>query len=209
VLCVQAGLSLEQIRQGLATFGGVRRRQDVRGIVDNVVVIDDFAHHPTKVRETVKGLKSRYPTRRLWAIFEPRTASSRRDFFQKDYINSFLDADRVVVADVFHPEQIEPGRLFNSPQLVEDLLEAGKDACFLPTADDIVTLFRRELQAGDVVLVMSNGAFDGILDKTVGMLEERLKSRPHPVQPLTLSVDGVLSLNGGSRVKAVEVRKAV
>lgn len=225
LLARRCGVSFDEIRAGLATFEGVRRRQDIRGTVDNVIVLDDFAHHPTKVRETVKALKARFPTRRLWAIFEPRTQSSRRDFFQKDYVTSFLDADRVVIADVFHPEQIEPDRLFNSRQLVHDLVEAGKAAHFMACADDIVSMFRQELLSGDVVLVMSNGAFDGIHDKTLRMLEERMKNpngAVRQVQPLPLEteVDGlsvsavrpsVLSMNGAPRIKpaAAEVRKAV
>jgi UDP-N-acetylmuramate: L-alanyl-gamma-D-glutamyl-meso-diaminopimelate ligase len=175
-MATRVGMSIAEIREGFATYLGVKRRQEIRGIVDDVVVIDDFAHHPTKVRETVKAVKARYPRRRVWAIFEPRTQSSRRDFFQQDYLKSFDAADFVVVADVFMPEMIEQDRLFNPARLADDLAQAGHRAYHMPGADSIVELLRRESRPGDVVLVMSNGAFDGIHDKTLAMLAERSRA---------------------------------
>lgn len=172
-LCHRVGLTPAEIKEGLATYLGVKRRQEIRGVVDDVVVIDDFAHHPTKVRETVKAVKARFPRRRVWAIFEPRTQSSRRNFFQKDYAKSFDAADFVVVADVFMPDQIEPERLFDSARLVNDLTVGGHRAYQLPNADAIVEMLRKESRPGDVVLVMSNGAFDGIHDKLLHVLGER------------------------------------
>jgi len=172
-LAHRVGLSTVDIKQGLATYQGVKRRQDIRGKADDIIVIDDFAHHPTEVRETVKAIKARFPRRRVWAIFEPRTQSSRRNFFQKDYTRSFEAADFVVVADVFMPDQIEPERLFNSEKLVHDLVVGGHRAYHLPHADAIVAQLRIDAKPGDVVVVMSNGAFDGIHDKLLLTFAER------------------------------------
>lgn len=182
VLCNRIGLSQDEIARGLASYEGVKRRQEVRGVVDDIIVMDDFAHHPTKVRETVKAVKARYPRRTVWAVWEPRTASSRRDFFQKDYVKSFDAADRVVVADVFLPEAIEPDRLFNSRRLVDDLVAHGKKASFFPNADAIVDMMRREAHPGDVVLVMSNGAFDNIHEKLLRVFDERQSGELSPLE---------------------------
>ncbi|NDD30687.1 MAG: UDP-N-acetylmuramate:L-alanyl-gamma-D-glutamyl-meso-diaminopimelate ligase [Proteobacteria bacterium] len=181
-ICNRIGLGSDEIATGLASYEGVKRRQEIRGVVDDIIVMDDFAHHPTKVRETVKAVKARYPRRTVWAVWEPRTASSRRDFFQKDYVKSFDAADRVVVADVFLPEAIEPDRLFSSHRLVDDLVAAGKKAGFYPDADAIVEMMRREAQPGDVVLVMSNGAFGNIHDKLLRAFDERLSGEIAPVE---------------------------
>jgi UDP-N-acetylmuramate: L-alanyl-gamma-D-glutamyl-meso-diaminopimelate ligase len=180
-ICHRAGLTAADVKQGLATYQGVKRRQEIRGVVDDVVVMDDFAHHPTKVRETVKAVKARFPRRNLWAIFEPRTQSSRRDFFQKDYVKSFDSADYVIVADVFQPDQIEPDRLFSSSKLVQDLVSGGHRAFHLAGADAIVELLRKEAAPGDVVLVMSNGAFENIHNKLLAALAERAST--HESQP--------------------------
>lgn len=182
VICHRIGLTQDEISHGLGSYEGVKRRQEIRGVVDDIIVMDDFAHHPTKVRETVKAVKARYPRRTVWAVWEPRTASSRRDFFQKDYVKSFGAADRVVVADVFLPEAIEPDRLFNSRLLVEDLQNSGKKADFYPNADAIVEMMRREAHPGDVVLVMTNGAFDNIHEKLLRVFDERQSGEISPVE---------------------------
>ena len=174
-ICHRLGLSQETIARGLSTFLGVKRRQEIRGVADDIIVMDDFAHHPTKVRETVNAVKARYPRRRVWAVWEPRTQSSRRDFFQKEYTHSFGAADRVVVADVFCPELIEPDRLFDSKRLVADLRAAGKQADFLLNADAIVEMLSREARPSDVILVMSNGAFDNIHNKLLTVFEQRAR----------------------------------
>jgi UDP-N-acetylmuramate: L-alanyl-gamma-D-glutamyl-meso-diaminopimelate ligase len=202
-ICHRAGLSIEQMQQGFSSYLGVKRRQEIRGIVDDVIVMDDFAHHPTKVRETVKAVKARYPRRNVWAIFEPRTQSSRRDFFQKDYVKSFDAADRVVVANVFMPELIEPERLFNSARLVQDLTAAGHLAYHLPGADAIVDLLAKECKSGDVVLVMSNGGFENIHEKLLTALRERVTFRQEVDEP---AVRAVACEPGRSRQDVTEYR---
>jgi len=149
-VCHRLGLSVREMQQGFSTFQGVKRRQEIRGIVDDIVVMDDFAHHPTKVRETVNAVKARYPRRTLWAIFEPRTQSSRRNFFQQEYVRSFESADRIVIANVYQPELIEPDRLFDSARLAVDLVATGRRAHHQPDANSIVEFLYREVRSGDV-----------------------------------------------------------
>lgn len=176
-ICHRLGLSSHELQRGFKTFLGVKRRQEIRAVADGVIVMDDFAHHPTKVRETVRAIKASYPRRTLWAVFEPRTQSSRRDFFQRDYAGSFDAADHVVVSDVFMAEQIEAQRLFDPARLVRDLVADGRSACHLPDADAIVEMLRHEVHHGDVVLIMTSGGFDGIHDKLVAALRGREAQR--------------------------------
>jgi len=173
-LLYHQGIDIQPMKEALKTFKSVKRRQEIRAVVDGVVVIDDFAHHPTKVRETVSAIRTRYPERRIWAIFEPRTNTSRRAFFQKDYITSFKDADKVVVAEVFNSTQIHPEDLFSPLSLVDDLKVAGKDAYYIPRADQIVKEVSSSVKSGDVILIMSNGGFDAIHEKFVDNLNRVL-----------------------------------
>jgi len=165
------GLDAAAIGEGLRTFAGVRRRQEVRGVACGVTVIDDFAHHPTAVGLTLDGLRRRYAGRRLWAVFEPRTNTSRRSVFQEDYARSFGAADRVLIAAVDHPERAPEGARFSVERLVEDLRARGQEARYVPTVAAIVELLAREAEAGDVVVIMSNGAFGGIHQKLLQALE--------------------------------------
>lgn len=163
----------QAIGEGMAAFEGVKRRQEVRGAAAGVTVIDDFAHHPTAVRATLEATRDRYGTRRLWAVFEPRTNTTRRSVFQEEYARSFDDADRIVVAAVDHPERAPQGSRFSVERLVTDLKQRGKDAVYLPAVADIVAHLAREAQRDDVVLVMSNGAFGGLHDKLLSSLSVR------------------------------------
>ena len=164
------GLDAAAIGAGLRTFAGVRRRQEVRGTAGGIVVLDDFAHHPTAVRLTLDGLRQRYGSQRLWAVFEPRTNTSRRSVFQQDYAESFDAADRVIVAAVDHPERAPEGQRFSPEQLVADLRARGRDATYLTTVPEIVAHLVREGRPGDVIAVMSNGSFGGIHSKLLEAL---------------------------------------
>jgi UDP-N-acetylmuramate: L-alanyl-gamma-D-glutamyl-meso-diaminopimelate ligase len=159
------GIPADTIREAICGYQGVKRRQEVRGVVNDIMIIDDFAHHPVEVSATISAVKERYAGRRLWAIWEPRTNSSRRDFFQDEYPDAFSNADRVIVAPVYHPEQIEPGRLFSPQRLVMELKKRGVDARYGESADDIVCMILAETRGGDAVLVMSNGAFCNIHER--------------------------------------------
>jgi UDP-N-acetylmuramate: L-alanyl-gamma-D-glutamyl-meso-diaminopimelate ligase len=169
------GLNREVIGAALRSFKNVRRRAEVRGEAAGVVVIDDFAHHPTAVRETLRGLRNRYSQRRLIAVFEPRSWSSRLAVFQDDYANAFTHADYVVIANVFDSQKVsEKGRALDTEKLIVDIAQQDKPAFALPNADEIITHLIPQLRDGDVVAIMSNGGFGGIHEK----LLKRLRSSP-------------------------------
>ena len=168
------GVSKEKIGTALASFQNVKRRAEVRGEERGVVVIDDFAHHPTAVRETLRALRARYKDRRLIAIFEPRSWSSRLAVFQQDYANAFAAADYVVIAAVFDSEKVtEKGRALNTGDLIDAISQQGKPAFALPNVDEIVAHIVPELRSGDVVAIMSNGGFGGIHEKVLTALRSR------------------------------------
>lgn len=161
------GLSNAAIQSGLSTFKSVKRRQEVRGSVRDITVIDDFAHHPTAVRETLSAIRKRDPNRRLWAIFEPRSNSSIRAVFESDYAASFKAADRVVFAPVFRPEKVKDGAILNIDTLVEKINQTSETpkATACHSVEDIITLLTKEAQPNDTLVIMSNGGFDNIHDR--------------------------------------------
>ncbi|MFA5028197.1 MAG: UDP-N-acetylmuramate:L-alanyl-gamma-D-glutamyl-meso-diaminopimelate ligase [Candidatus Methylomirabilota bacterium] len=167
------GVDAGQAAASLAGFGGVARRMQVRGVVEGVTVIDDFAHHPTKVRETVRAARARYPQARMVAVFEPRTNTSRRNIFQASYPASFPGADLVVVVPPFGIEAIPAAERFDSAALVAALRQRGQEARLSATADAVVEELAGTLEPGAVVLIMSNGAFDGIHEKLLAALRAR------------------------------------
>ena len=164
-----AGLTPAVLAEGLASFRGIKRRLEVVGVARGVTVIDDFAHHPTAVRETLAALRSGYPARRIWAIFEPRSASSCRRIFQDAFAAAFGVADEVVVAAVFRSSLPEAERL-DAEGLVADLARQGQRARYLPGVEAIVAAVASGAREGDVVIVMSNGGFGGIHGKLLAAL---------------------------------------
>jgi UDP-N-acetylmuramate: L-alanyl-gamma-D-glutamyl-meso-diaminopimelate ligase len=167
-----AGLSTDTMAEGLRTFKGVRRRLQHRGTADGVAVYDDFAHHPTAIAETLQGVRSAYPDRCIWAIFEPRSATSCRRIFQADFAKALAKADRVVLPAVFRSTLSEEERL--SPEaLVSDLKTEGVDARYIADVPDIVQTVSKEAGPGDLVIIMSNGGFDDIHTKLLSALETR------------------------------------
>lgn len=157
------GLSTAEIAAGFATFPGVKRRLEIRGEQDGVVVVDDFAHHPTAVRVTLEGARRRWPGRPLWALFEPRSATSCRKVFQDDYARAFDAADKVLLAPP--GRNLDPDIALDVPQLVADLRARGKDAEAYGSIDELVLVVRASAprgMGGAVLLCMSNGAFGGI-----------------------------------------------
>jgi UDP-N-acetylmuramate: L-alanyl-gamma-D-glutamyl-meso-diaminopimelate ligase len=157
----EVGISADTLAEGLKAFGGVKRRLEVVGVERGITVYDDFAHHPTAVAETLNGLRASNPSSRIWAIFEPRSASSCRRVFQDDFAQAFGAADRVVLAPVFRSTLPEDERL-SVPQLVHDLEARGLRASAPSSLDDIVSTIVNEGAAGDLVVMMSNGGFGGI-----------------------------------------------
>ena len=163
------GVTLDTMRQGLASFRGVKRRLEVVGRVNDIAVYDDFAHHPTAVAETLAALRAAQPGHRIWAIFEPRSASSCRRVFQDDFARAFAAADQVVIASVFR-STLPPDERLSEDRLVADLRGAGVAARHLPDVDTIVREVAAEAHSGDLVVVMSNGGFGGIHGKLLEAL---------------------------------------
>ena len=160
------GIPKETIQEALDTFKSVKRRMEVRGIIRGVTVIDDFAHHPTAVEETLKALRMKYTGKRLIAVFEPRTWSSRLAVFQDPYSKAFSYADYVIIAGVYNTAKAsELGKVLDVDELVADIALQGKPVMSFPDADSIVQHLAPELKDGDVVAIMSNGGFGGIHEK--------------------------------------------
>jgi UDP-N-acetylmuramate: L-alanyl-gamma-D-glutamyl-meso-diaminopimelate ligase len=172
-LAAGQGVPVAAIQEALATFQSVKRRLEVRAVVDGITVIDDFAHHPTAIRETLKALRAAYAGRRLWAILEPRSNTLRRNVFEKELIESLLLADRVVIAGVFKQESIPPAERLHPESIVIGLKNAGRPAYFCEDADAIVEKITPELASGDVVAILSNGGFGGIYEKLPAQLRAR------------------------------------
>lgn len=156
------GVAPAAINQGLSQFGGIKRRQEVRGIVGGVTVIDDFAHHPTAVRETLKALKDAYAGQRLITVFEPRTNSSRRAIFQNDYVSCFDSSALTFIREPVPIEGIAAAELFSAEKLAKDLQNRGLSAESCPDTDTILEKLLPRLQPDDVVAILSNGGFDNI-----------------------------------------------
>ena len=172
--CERLGVPLAESIPALPGFRGVKRRQEIRGVEAGVTVIDDFAHHPTAVRGAIESLRSRFPDARLIAVFEPRTNTSRRRVFQDEYLRALAPADRVVVFRVpdepIYSATGEVTELFSADDLVGGLADAGVDAAAHDSVEAIVGALAADRRAGDVVLVMSNGAFGNIWEKLLAAL---------------------------------------
>ena len=167
------GADRKAIAEALASFQSVRRRCEVRGEVNGVTVIDDFAHHPTAVRETLAALRTKYSNRRLIAVFEPRSRTSCHATFQNLYVDGFTPADYVIVSRVYDAQRAaEMGGVLDIERLIEDIRAQGQPAQAITEVDDIVQTLKSEVRSGDVVAIMSNGAFGGIHEKLLGALSE-------------------------------------
>lgn len=156
---------LNKVKKAFLTFKGVKRRQEILGEPRGVLIIEDFAHHPTAVKETIKGIKAKYPDRKLWAVFEPRSATSRRKIFQKDYALAFSLAEETLIAEAFDQSKLDESNRFSSAELVQDLKSSGKSANVYSKVDEIVQDLSQKTKKNDLVLIMSNGGFDGIYTK--------------------------------------------
>ncbi|HEY3863322.1 MAG TPA: UDP-N-acetylmuramate:L-alanyl-gamma-D-glutamyl-meso-diaminopimelate ligase [Verrucomicrobiae bacterium] len=174
VACAKhCGLSNRQIQSAFDTFKGVKRRMEVRGIAGGVTVVDDFGHHPTAIRETLRALRLRYGRQRLWAVFEPRSNTTRRNIFQNELADSFEQADAVLVSQIARLELLKPEERLDPQRLMRDLQAADKTAAYLTDADAIVGYLKREAAGGDVICVFSNGGFGGIHEKLLAALAAR------------------------------------
>jgi len=167
------GIPVPMIREALKRFEGIRRRQELRGEVAGVKVLDDFGHHPTAIRETLHGLKHRYPKARIWALFEPRSNTTRRAVFQHDLPKALGIADGVFVSQVARIDQIPEAERLHPEQVVEEIRGAGKQADYECSSDAIVEKLVPQTRAGDVVVVFSNGGFQGVHQKLLDALAAR------------------------------------
>lgn len=169
----RAGVSPKRIAEGLAGFQGIKRRQEVRGKVAGITVMDDFAHHPTAVRETVRAVRPFYPDGRLIAVFEPRTNTSMRKLFQNEYPKAFDSADLVCIREPSALGKVPEEERFSAAQLVEDINRRDIPAHYFPETDGIIDFLKTNARPGDLVLVMSNGGFDNIHERLLAAFGEK------------------------------------
>jgi len=172
-LAAGQGLPRDAIIEALATFRSVRRRLEVRAEIDGITIIDDFAHHPTAIRETLRALRSAYPGRRLLAVLEPRSNTLRRNVFERELVDSLALADQIILAGVYQTEKIPAAERLHPENVVAALVSAGKPALLLANADAIVAEIAPRLVPGDVVAILSNGGFEGIYEKLPAALSAR------------------------------------
>jgi len=166
-----AGLAATQLQEGLASFAGVHRRQEILGSPGGITLIDDFAHHPTAVGQTLESIRQAYPHRRLWALFEPASATNARATFTARYIEAFAAADLVVIAKVPRPERARQDEPFSAQCIIDKLQENNQTAWHIPEVAAIVDHLLSQVQPGDVVVFMSNGSFGGIQAQVLTALE--------------------------------------
>jgi UDP-N-acetylmuramate: L-alanyl-gamma-D-glutamyl-meso-diaminopimelate ligase len=156
------GVSLEKIREAIGEFQGIRRRQEVRGEIRGITIVDDFGHHPTAIAQTLKGLRHQYAGRRILAVFEPRSNTTRRAVFQHELPKAFAEADGVILAQVARLDQLPEENRLKPEQVIEDIAASGKPAFYEPGVTEIIARLRGMANPGDVIVIFSNGGFDNI-----------------------------------------------
>jgi UDP-N-acetylmuramate: L-alanyl-gamma-D-glutamyl-meso-diaminopimelate ligase len=171
IVATELGIANESIQHGLSTFKSVKRRLELRGEVNGVRIYDDFAHHPTAVRETLSAVRDRDPGARIWAVFEPRSQTCRRRVFEEAFIESFTPADFTVIARVFGSSHLQPDQTLSPDRVAEGIRLRGGSASTFESTEEIVTFLTSEVRPGDHVVIMSNGGFDNIHNR----LLERLR----------------------------------
>jgi UDP-N-acetylmuramate: L-alanyl-gamma-D-glutamyl-meso-diaminopimelate ligase len=164
------GISAQKFAEALATFRSVKRRMDVKGEVGGIMIVDDFAHHPTAVKATIEAARTRWPGRRLWAILEPRSNSMRRKVFQEALPKALALGDRVILGGVYRAQQVGDDNRMDPEAVATDVRKLGKDAHVFPSSDAISEYLAGEARTGDLLLIMSNGSFDGLCEKLVKKL---------------------------------------
>ena len=170
---IRVGLAPEQLQAGLRAFSGVRRRQEIIATVNQITLVDDFAHHPTAVEQTLTGLRQAHPRARIWAVFEPASATNARATFEERYPAAFAPADQVVIGKVPRPERARQDPLFSSERLAEFIRQQGKPACFIPEVPDIIDYLLSGVRPGDMVVFMSNSSFGHAQQQLLTALQER------------------------------------
>lgn len=174
-IAVHRGVALRDIRDGISSFAGVRRRQELRGVAGGVTVLDDYAHHPTAVRETLRALRTRFGDRRLLAAYDPRSATSRRKTFQAEFAAAFAHADEVIVGKLFDPSKIPEADRFDAERLALDIHRGGTLASYLPDVEQIVKHLATNAAPGDVVVALSSGSFDNFHDRLLDAIGDAMR----------------------------------
>lgn len=169
----QQNWNFGDVQKSVSTFTGVKRRQEVLGEFGGVTLIEDFAHHPTAVKETIRAIQEKYPDQKVFSVFEPRSATSRRKVFQKDYVEALGEGQDVLIAQAFDQGKLTEDNRFSVDELIVDLIQNGKKAKAFSSADAIVADLNLRSKKGDIVLIMSNGGFDGIYEKLKSSLSSR------------------------------------
>ncbi len=164
------GVGPVELREGLKGFRGIARRQEIRGEVRGITIIDDFAHHPTAMRQAIPAIRQRFPGRKIWAVFEPRSNTTKRNIFQQELPEALALADGAVVAAVGFPEKVPAGERLDANRVVADIETLGKPARYGENVDSIVSGLRGDVEEGDVIVVFSNGGFDGLHEKLLAEL---------------------------------------
>jgi UDP-N-acetylmuramate: L-alanyl-gamma-D-glutamyl-meso-diaminopimelate ligase len=167
------GLTHKQIAHGFETFKGVKRRQEIRAEIGGVTIMDDFAHHPTAVRETIEGIRQRYPERRLWAVFEPRSNTSRRNIHQQEYVTALSGADLATIREPEPHDKVPANEQLNVPTIVKELSKAGVIADSSPDVAELLHRVSTTTRPNDLLLVMSNGSFGGFIPSLLEALRQR------------------------------------
>jgi UDP-N-acetylmuramate: L-alanyl-gamma-D-glutamyl-meso-diaminopimelate ligase len=177
-VALELDIPVAEIQRGLAAFRGIRRRQDIYATVGDLVLIDDFAHHPTAIRETTRAIRQRFANRRIWGVFEPRSNTARRHFFQQDLPEAFAACDRVVLCEPFHSDQMAAHERLDVYKVAEALEQKNVYTKICPHADAIAAFITVKARPDDVIVVMSNGGFGGLLPKLSQALQERFLHTP-------------------------------
>ena len=167
------GISLDQLASILPHFKGVRRRLEVRAEANGITVVDDFGHHPSALRESIAALRAKYPGRRLWALFEPRSNTTRRGIFQNELAQSLSAADGVYITEIARKDQIDPEMRLDPKKIADDIRKAGRESFYLTGPDEILQDLLPRLKSGDIVAVFTNGSFGGLVGKLATALQKR------------------------------------
>ncbi len=167
------GLPLDKLAAILPTFRGVRRRLEVRAEANGITLVDDFGHHPSALRESIAALRAKYPGRRLWALFEPRSNTTRRGIFQNELAQSLSAADGVYITEIARKEQIDPQMRLDPKKIADDIRKAGRESFYLPGPEEILKDILPRLKSGDVVAIFTNGSFGGLVGKLAAVLQKK------------------------------------
>jgi len=167
------GLPLDKLASILPTFRGVRRRLEVRAEANGITLVDDFGHHPSALRESIAALRGKYPGRRLWALFEPRSNTTRRGIFQNELAQSLSAADGVYITEIARKEQIDPQMRLDPKKIADDIRKAGRESFYLPGPEEILKDILPRLKSGDVVAIFTNGSFGGLVGKLAAALQKK------------------------------------